>query len=129
MLATSIKPTTIRYFCTCSACGHKWVEDLLAVNDHVTEYWGKKHLAECEKLNAIYTERLNYNLAHRRYMVPFGAEQDADYQTRIVHIIAKRLNWKRLPEPTKCDGRCMNATGHNCDCQCGGENHGRNHLC
>jgi hypothetical protein len=23
-----------------------------------------------------------------------------------------------------CDGRCMNATGPNCECSCGGENHG-----
>jgi len=23
-----------------------------------------------------------------------------------------------------CDGRCMNATGPNCDCSCGGANHG-----
>ena len=25
---------------------------------------------------------------------------------------------------TICDGRCMGATGQNCDCQCGGMNHG-----
>jgi len=24
-----------------------------------------------------------------------------------------------------CDSRCMNATGPNCECGCGGENHGR----
>jgi len=27
----------------------------------------------------------------------------------------------------KCDARCMGATGHNCECQCGGENHGAAH--
>lgn len=26
----------------------------------------------------------------------------------------------------KCDARCINATGPNCNCSCGGENHGRN---
>ena len=26
-----------------------------------------------------------------------------------------------------CDGRCMAATGPNCDCACGGANHGANH--
>lgn len=26
-----------------------------------------------------------------------------------------------------CDGRCMGATGPNCECQCGGANHGCNH--
>lgn len=24
----------------------------------------------------------------------------------------------------KCDGRCMSATGFNCECSCGGKNHG-----
>jgi hypothetical protein len=27
----------------------------------------------------------------------------------------------------KCDGRCTSATGHNCECQCGGRNHGSDH--
>lgn len=26
-----------------------------------------------------------------------------------------------------CDGRCMGATGPNCECSCGGANHGANH--
>jgi hypothetical protein len=28
----------------------------------------------------------------------------------------------------KCDPRCTGATGHNCECQCGGANHGADHL-
>jgi hypothetical protein len=27
----------------------------------------------------------------------------------------------------KCDARCTNATGHNCECACGGKNHGAGH--
>lgn len=27
-----------------------------------------------------------------------------------------------------CNGVCMGAVGPSCDCSCGGENHGRNHL-
>jgi hypothetical protein len=30
-------------------------------------------------------------------------------------------------EKTKCDPRCTGATGHTCECQCGGENHGADH--
>lgn len=26
-----------------------------------------------------------------------------------------------------CDRRCTGATGHNCECSCGGENHGMDH--
>jgi hypothetical protein len=28
----------------------------------------------------------------------------------------------------KCDGRCRSATGHNCECSCGGANHGCSHA-
>lgn len=27
---------------------------------------------------------------------------------------------------TICDGKCLNATGHTCNCSCGGKNHGAN---
>jgi len=27
-----------------------------------------------------------------------------------------------------CDGRCMAATGHDCECACGGKNHGAAHA-
>jgi hypothetical protein len=27
----------------------------------------------------------------------------------------------------RCDARCLNGTGHVCECSCGGRNHGRNH--
>lgn len=28
----------------------------------------------------------------------------------------------------ECDARCLAATGPACECSCGGENHGRNHI-
>lgn len=28
----------------------------------------------------------------------------------------------------KCGPKCVNATGHDCECQCGGKNHGRGHA-
>ena len=31
-------------------------------------------------------------------------------------------------EQRKCDARCTGAKGHNCECQCGGKNHGIDHL-
>lgn len=39
-------------------------------------------------------------------------------------ILWKAVNG-RLVEEHKCDSRCNNATGPNCDCSCGGANHGR----
>ena len=32
--------------------------------------------------------------------------------------------YKSRPSLHKCDARCMNAKGHNCECSCGGANHG-----
>lgn len=44
---------------------------------------------------------------------------------RIVYIGAvRRHRVVRLEDHAVCDARCTNATGPNCDCQCGGEHHG-----
>jgi len=32
--------------------------------------------------------------------------------------------YKLRPSLHRCDARCMNARGHNCECSCGGANHG-----
>ena len=34
----------------------------------------------------------------------------------------------RFSESVKCGGKCLNAVGPSCDCQCGGENHGSGHT-
>lgn len=38
--------------------------------------------------------------------------------------------YKARPSRHECDARCMNATGRtmNCECACGGRNHGRGHA-
>ena len=33
----------------------------------------------------------------------------------------------RYVEETTCDNRCMNARGPDCECSCGGMNHGEKH--
>lgn len=42
------------------------------------------------------------------------------------------LKWTQLVGRTnpekECNGICMAATGPSCDCACGGENHGANHI-
>jgi hypothetical protein len=39
----------------------------------------------------------------------------------------RTLKGRYVPEKA-CDARCMNATGPNCDCSCGGANHGHAHM-
>ncbi len=51
-----------------------------------------------------------------------GRAADGRYlpQTRVI-------GFKSHPSRHECDSRCMNATGRtmNCECSCGGKNHGR----
>lgn len=39
--------------------------------------------------------------------------------------VTRSIAFKRHPRPVPCDYRCMFARGHDCECSCGGKNHGR----
>lgn len=43
----------------------------------------------------------------------------------------RRLDWTaingRYAQDAKCDARCTGAIGHECECECGGTNHGIDH--
>ena len=36
----------------------------------------------------------------------------------------RRISYKLRPSLHKCDARCTNAKGFNCECSCGGQYHG-----
>jgi len=56
---------------------------------------------------------------------PGGCSPDAAF---IGHIEFKRVRHAlRKATPTKCGGACRGASGPNCDCECGGDNHGAAH--
>lgn len=38
---------------------------------------------------------------------------------------SRKIEFKRNPSLHKCDARCLNAKGHQCECSCGGKNHGK----
>lgn len=38
--------------------------------------------------------------------------------------VTRVIFYKKNPSLHKCDGRCLNAKGGNCECSCGGKNHG-----
>ena len=52
----------------------------------------------------------------------FDAQSASDF------ISCGTIIYKKKAKPSKCGPRCMGATGHDCDCECGGKNHGANHL-
>ena len=37
----------------------------------------------------------------------------------------RAVEFKRNPSLHKCGPRCLNATGFQCECSCGGKNHGK----
>lgn len=43
--------------------------------------------------------------------------------------VTRNISYSLRPSKHKCDGRCMNAKGHNCECACGGANHGKGFNC
>lgn len=43
--------------------------------------------------------------------------------------VTRNISYSLHPSKHKCDNRCMNAKGHNCECICGGENHGKGFSC
>ncbi len=45
---------------------------------------------------------------------------------KIVLPLTRVIYYKKNPSLHPCDHRCMNAKGHDCECSCGGKNHGIN---
>jgi hypothetical protein len=41
------------------------------------------------------------------------------------HTAERVVQFKAFPSLHRCDARCENAKGHNCECACGGANHGK----
>ena len=41
-----------------------------------------------------------------------------------VYPVTRWVRFKINPSLHKCDARCRNAKGHDCECSCGGEFHG-----
>lgn len=56
--------------------------------------------------------------------VTYGIKKD---YTEPARITCKRIEGV-YSDSVKCNAKCMNATGPNCECQCAGENHGAGHA-
>jgi hypothetical protein len=50
--------------------------------------------------------------------------------TEVLLPVDRVINYSTAPSKHECDARCMNASGRtmNCECSCGGKNHGRGAL-
>lgn len=57
-----------------------------------------------------------------KYWMPSALAQHCIFHKREIRWVPVNGSYS---ESHKCDARCMNATGPNCECACGGANHGR----
>lgn len=44
--------------------------------------------------------------------------------TGLLAPVTRIIAYSRTPSRHKCDARCQHAKGRNCECSCGGANHG-----
>ncbi len=108
----------------------------------------------CRNRNCTHIWALEYrNEGTDRFGLPYGTRELKAHETATAYDIRDRgrshqadvMGDLRCPKCTcnlpksvrvnghyseahKCDARCMGAKGPNCDCQCGGENHGASYL-
>lgn len=111
---------TVRYIWKCRyvGCKHVWALDYTEITYTTEDHWGKN------------------SVTHTYRMLPDGTKRSVS--TDIMGELRCPKCSCNLPKGNKveghysekhvCGARCVNATGPNCDCQCGGENHGKNHL-
>ena len=102
--------TTNRYSCKCKLCKSKWTSEL---SDRVAV--AKAHADKCELYRTRYS--------NRRKLFPSQSEDSEHYQMSCMYMTHIQITGHFNAE-VKCDGRCTSATGHNCECSCGGKNHG-----
>ena len=98
-----------RYAVKCRGCKERFITE-------VAYYTDLAEVHSCEKIEAWKSAR------------PLGPDKDRNnYRTA-----SQWFKWDTVRgsynEEKFCDGRCMGAKGPNCECSCGGENHGMNAM-
>jgi hypothetical protein len=104
-------PYINRYSCKCRCCKAKWMTSAATLEDSF-----KAHLMTCEKAK-LWCERRRYVPSKPNDMYNIAAS------------LCERDQVKGTLKPShKCDSRCTGATGKNCECSCGGANHGIDNM-
>ena len=82
---------------------------------------------------ATYTGRAigRCRLCSATYAYPYATTNDIPYRMACpccgkAFIVLEGIYGRE--SAGRCDSRCTGATGHNCECSCGGSNHGADHL-
>ena len=97
-----------RWSCRCKLCKSRWMS---TESDRTKAY--DAHEANCPK----YSRWLQARMRNPE------REQAERYQMSVLYFEHIQLSGRYVADKA-CDGRCMGATGHVCECSCGGQNHG-----
>lgn len=102
--------TIKRYSAKCKLCRARWTTEL---SDRTEAF--NAHESACARYADVFGKR--------RAQYPNYSERAERYQMSAIYFEHRRIEGRYVAS-IKCDGRCMGATGHICDCSCGGLNHG-----
>ncbi len=108
-----------RWFLKCRSCKKPWAVDV-PDSRHITGY--VFHVSNPQLRDTSYG------------LCPFCGDAPTADERRLAkrsHKVMGKVSRNHLVNfmfAPPCDGRCTNARGPNCDCQCGGKNHGSQRL-
>ncbi len=60
----------------------------------------------------------------RGIMTPVARATEKPFEAYLT--VTRHVAWKKTAKPHKCSAKCRSAKGHDCQCECGGKNHGAN---
>ena len=105
----------VKLFVKCIACKERWVEVIQPDNSFLYLPVGRAHNCDAVRKSRAWIGREIFNTGTN------WSESRMIRKYFIISQIKHKVGKKGL---TKCDGRCMNAKGPDCDCSCLGKNHG-----
>jgi len=104
----------------CRDCGKRW-----SASKEEFFLLGYRGVREAHRCEGTDMRRARLQDGERRY-----SDRVVDWWGNTLEaekvIVSTSIRHKRTSRPTECGDRCMGAQGADCDCKCGGENHGIN---
>jgi hypothetical protein len=83
----------------------------------------------CNRVTRVDYRRQMNSIGYGRKEAVYFRESDGVKHVQPVECCGRVTGWNWLKAflnpAVKCDARCTHAKGFNCECSCGGENHGR----
>ena len=121
-IAVSVKITRVIFKCKNKQCKHVWAREYHRCYQSMGGPIGQGYLMRYEPARSEL----------HRIEDGIEIEQMDDYICPKCHIAARGNVTANTVVGTKtakgCDARCTGAKGHNCECSCGGKNHGVDYL-